>query len=40
MALGANGTAQSTTNEKRKATKNDRDAPISIRIPRDPPHPV
>jgi hypothetical protein len=40
MAQGANGTAQSTTNEKRKAAKNDGDAPSSIRIPRDPPHPA
>ncbi len=40
MAPVANGMAQSATNEKRKATKNDGDAPSSIRIPRDPPHPV
>jgi hypothetical protein len=40
MAPGANGMAQSTTNEKRKAAKNDGDAPSNIRIPKDPPHPV
>lgn len=39
MAPGANGMAQSTTNERPQATKNDRGAPSSIRTPRDPPHP-